>query len=260
MIYEQAKAEYSRLTTQLKEIDEKLLTLPKEKLVITHSAPYCKWYCSDGKSKHYIAKSDRALAEQLAIKKYLSALREEILHEKRALEFYLKHHSSERQSMEMLQGSCPELTQLLAPHFKSTSAVLAEWEAASYEHNPKNPEHLIYRTGNGICVRSKSEALIATLLSANRIPFRYESPLLLGNVLCYPDFTIRHPQTGNFFYWEHFGMMGNDAYCKQATSKLQLYCANGIIPSINLLITYETKEQPLDTGLVQDMIKHYFLP
>lgn len=68
MIYEQAKAEYSRLTTQLKEIDEKLLTLPKGKLVITHSAPYCKWYCSDGKSKHYIAKSDRALAEQLAIK------------------------------------------------------------------------------------------------------------------------------------------------------------------------------------------------
>lgn len=30
MIYEQAKAEYSRLTTQLKEIDENYLRFPKE--------------------------------------------------------------------------------------------------------------------------------------------------------------------------------------------------------------------------------------
>ena len=259
MIYEQIKSEYRRLTAQLKEVEEKIDQLPQGKLIVAHSAPYYKWYYSNGKSKHYIAKSDRALAEQLAAKKYLSALRDEILQERNALELYLKHHPLKSQSLEMLQASQSGLTELLAPYFKPVSAMLAEWQNQPYDRNLKNPEHLIHKTACGICVRSKSEALIATLLSFNKIPFRYECPLLLGNILCHPDFTVRHPKTGNFFYWEHFGMMDHDSYCKKATSKLQLYCSNGIIPSINLLITSETKEQPLDTGLVQDMIRHYFL-
>lgn len=75
----------------------------------------------------------------------------------------------------------------------------------------------------------------------------------------YPDFTLRHPLTGNYFYWEHFGMMDNPAYCRNVSSKLQLYFSHGIIPSINLITTYETKDDPLDVEIVEGIIQHYFL-
>lgn len=97
------------------------------------------------------------------------------------------------------------------------------------------------------------------LLHVNSIPFRYECELQLGETTLYPDFTLRHPLTGNLFYWEHFGMMDNPAYCRNVSSKLQLYFSHGIIPSINLITTYETKDDPLDVEIVEGIIQHYFL-
>ena len=91
----------------------------------------------------------------------------------------------------------------------------------------------------------------------NQIPFRYECPLELGNTTLYPDFTIMHPKTGELIYWEHFGMMDDPAYCKNVFSKLNLYVANGIIPNINLITTYETKDFPLDTEQINNMISLY---
>ena len=88
------------------------------------------------------------------------------------------------------------------------------------------------------------------------IPFRYECALHLGNTTLFPDFTIRHPKTGEFFYWEHFGMIDNATYCQNMTSKLQLYTAHGIIPSIQLITTYETKEHPLSAEMVENIIPY----
>jgi len=96
-------------------------------------------------------------------------------------------------------------------------------------------------------------------LYTNHIPFRYECPLILGDTTLYPDFTIRHPKTGNTYYWEHFGLMDNPTYSQNAYSKLQLYSTHGIIPSINLITTYETKNAPLGTDIVEKIIKHYFM-
>jgi len=58
------------------------------------------------------------------------------------------------------------------------------------------------------------------ILYADNIPFRYECALQLDNITIYPDFTIRHPQTGETIYWEHFGRMDKDDYSKNAFSKL----------------------------------------
>lgn len=68
------------------------------------------------------------------------------------------------------------------------------------------------------------------MLLTNKIPFRYECELQLEETTLYPDFTLRHPLTGQVFYWEHFGMMDNPNYCRNATTKLQLYFSHGIIP------------------------------
>lgn len=54
-------------------------------------------------------------------------------------------------------------------------------------------------------------------------------------------------------------MMDSPAYSQNAFNKLQLYNAHGIIPTINLITTYETKDQPLNSQYVQHLIEHYFL-
>ena len=38
-----------------------------------------------------------------------------------------------------------------------------------------------------------------------------------------------------------------------------MYCENGIIPGINLILTYETKENPLSIDQVEKIVKEYFL-
>lgn len=112
----------------------------------------------------------------------------------------------------------------------------------------------------------KEQAAIRTYLqqceSENKAEDLFEIPeyaLQLGESTVFPDFTIRHPQTKQYYYWEHFGMMDNDSYSTKALSKLRLYTANEIFPSIQLITTYETKDQPLDSAFVEMLIKYYFL-
>lgn len=132
---------------------------------------------------------------------------------------------------------------------------------APYDKNQKYPEQLTQKTLSGHLVRSKSEALIDMFLYTNHIPFRYECALEFENenFVIYPDFTIRHPQTGKIFYWEHFGRADDPQYADNMLKKIKLYISHGIIPSHQLITTFETKEQPLDMDAVQKIVEQYFL-
>ena len=83
-------------------------------------------------------------------------------------------------------------------------------------------------------VPGSGNGIIDMLLYKNGIPFRYEEKLVLGSTTIYPDFVIRHPVTGKYYYWEHFGMMDEEEYRNNACNKIRLYCENGTIPSIQL--------------------------
>lgn len=256
-LYEKILREHENLEKQIKLLQEQLRSLPEGKLIFTHSKGYYKWYQSDGKALTYLPKRQRPLAEKLALKKFLSLELEDAIHEKTALDFYLRHHDNNSGKARKLLVEIPEFQALLSSHFYPQNKDLNHWMQSAYERNPKHPEQLTHQTGFGYAVRSKSELLIDYVLRANNIPFRYECALELGGNTIYPDFTILHPQTGELIYWEHFGMMDDPAYYKNVFSKLNLYAANGILPNINLITTYETKEIPLDTKQINDMINMY---
>lgn len=170
----------------------------------------------------------------------------------------MKHYSSDSlQSQQLMKH--PEYHQLLAPFFKPITKELQEWAEAEYVHNEYFMDQLIHKTYSGIMVRSKSEVMIDMLLFRNKIPFRYECALEIGDTLIYPDFTIRHPKSGEIFYWEHFGLMDKPDYCLHTISKLQLYTSHDIIPSINLITTYETQQHPLEIREIENIIQYYFL-
>lgn len=183
---------------------------------------------------------------------------ENFLQEKGALDAYLHLHDSNAEKSERLLAS-PGYQELLSSAFKPVSQEHLDWMNSPYDHNLKYPEQLTHKTSSGYLVRSKSEALIDMILHIYKVPFRYECALQLGDTIIYPDFTILHPHTGKIYYWEHFGLMDNQIYCKNACSKLQLYTSHGIIPTIQLITTYETKENPLSTETIENIVKTYFM-
>ena len=231
--------------------------LPDGKLVCSHHPRSNKWYISDGHQRTYLPKAKRPLAEQLARKKYLSSLLKDLENEKTALSFYLRHHSPIGKSVQLLTEPS-EYKQLLIPYFTPLSQELTNWMNSPYEKNTNHPENLVFNGTSNNCLRSKSEVLIDMFLRTHNIPYRYECALQLGQTVIYPDFTIRHPYTGDFYYWEHFGLMDNPGYIDSATSKIKLYANHGIVPGIQLITTYETKNHPLNPEIVENYIEYHF--
>lgn len=259
MVYEIVRKEYDKTTHQIQRIQEELLKYPPGKILVAKNGIYNKWRYNDGKTTVYIPKSKRKFAEKMMAKKYLQLQLKNLQHEQMAMEHYFHHHDSNAFQSEISFFNSPGHKELLAPHFKLPNQELDEWQNAKFKKNELFPERLICKTLSGIYVRSKSETFIDMCLYKNKIPYRYECALQLGQTTYYPDFTIRHPHTGEIFYWEHLGQIDNPKYRKDAFHKLQVYISNGIIPSINLILTYETEQYPLSPGTVEDIVKYYFL-
>ena len=179
---------------------------------------------------------------------------QDAIREKEALCCYLKHHDIHYGKAVHMLTEHPEYQKLLHSYFIPPNQNLQDWMNSPYEKSNNHPEQLIHNTGFGYAVRSKSELLIDYALHSHRILFRYEYALTLDGITFYPDFTILHPITGDLIYWEHFGLMDDPTYTRRNFSKLNTYVDNGIIPNINLITTYETKDEPLDTKQVNGMI------
>lgn len=146
-IYQRMKNEHRQLCQQLDEIQTELARLPEGRLICTHNGSRFKWYHSEGKAKTCIPKQNRALAEQLAVKKYLSLQAQNMLQERRSIEYYLRHHDAGiKQADELLTAS--EYQELLAPYFTPISQELSAWMHAPYERNQKYPEQLIHKASS----------------------------------------------------------------------------------------------------------------
>lgn len=257
MLYRQAKKEYEIISEQICSLKNQLETFPPGKLICCNHKTHTKWYHKYQGQKVYIPKSNQELAEQLAQKRYLSSLLQDLEKEQRALTMYLNHHPNISQSDSLLTKH-PEYQELLPQNLFSLSKEISDWMISPYNKNTSHPESLIHKGIADTYLRSKSEVLIDMALRKYNIPFRYECELVLNDSIIFPDFTIRHPRTGVYFYWEHFGLMDSLTYTDRAISKLRLYTSNGIIPGINLITTYETKNTPLTMQIIEKTIEFYF--
>ena len=211
-----------------------------------------KWKIKEENGLRYLPKTERNQAEILALKKYYECRKKELESEAAGWKAYLRKTDKIKISSEYLLNH-PEYGRLLAKNFRPLNRELERWQEEPYEKSTKHPEDLLVQGTHGKMLRSKSEAIIDRMLFQNKIPFHYEEKLVLDGIVLYPDFVIRHPITGQYFYWEHFGMMDNPDYCKHACDKI-----NGIIPSINLILTYETKQYPLSADKVEMILQEYF--
>ncbi len=251
--------EKEKLLKKKEELQAQIKKYPDGFFICSKSGKYFKWYKSDGHKKVVIPKSDEKLAEELAAKRYLTCMSDDISQEILFIDTYLEKFNSKKSKTEQFISQNEEVQRLIKAHFRSMEDEVLAWVNEPYNKNPNNPEGLIHKTIGGYCVRSKSEQIIDRFLTLNMIPFKYECEFYLGGRRIYPDFIIRHPKTGEEFVWEHFGLMDDPEYSKKAANKMQLYINNGYIPGINFIATFETKQNPLTIDNVEKIIQEMFL-
>ena len=119
-------------------------------------------------------------------------------------------------------------------------------------------QYLRYDTAHGERVRSKSEVIIANLLQERGIPYSYEKALFLDRLPVYPDFTVRHPYTGQLWIWEHLGMIDNEKYRDAWEQKRERYRQAGITEETNLILTEEGYNGALDVKKIISIIENTF--
>lgn len=259
MFIQQMELRNKELEIEIKKLQKGIAKFPKGTLTYRKNGKYVKWFSCVNKTYRYLDKGKLSYKEKLAYKKYLTNLLEDYQQEQFAIFNYINHFKLYPPKAPIMLEKASIYHKFLSPYFHPISEELSRWQQESYPRNEKYPEQLIHTCTSGNIVRSKSEVLIDFMLFSMKIPYRYECGLDFGSCTYYPDFTIRHPQTGELFYWEHFGMMDDINYSQKAFAKLQFYNSNGIIPSINLITTFETKSKPLGIDEIDRIIRHYFL-
>lgn len=266
--------EQRRLLSERKRLENLVMELPSGTLSfgknVSKGKKYYKWYVSDDSKgqrsrKIYLRREHRSLARQLARKSLLQARLKDIDQELNAIDAYMSKQSKTNfwnkvirtpGIRELIADDDCEAEKFWAP--PEMAEELRQWMYAEYETNNIYPEQKNVPTDVGIMVRSKSEAIIVMLLMMFNIPFRYECKLEVGGHIFYPDFTIRHPITGETFYWEHAGRLDLQDYRMDFLSKLRIYMNNGIIPDNNLILTFESPGHPLDIAIIMDKLEEFF--
>jgi len=199
--------------------------------------------------KQVSIQKDIALIKQLCRKKYVQT-------RIRYLEQMLKHFKeADFLSHQNLLAKLPQTYSGLPRSYFYHPSV-EKWQGSPAPKNTWAPEALLYKTTNGLAVRSKSERTIAEYLDNYQIPYHYETILNFDVRKTSPDFLIKHPYTGKIYIWEHFGALHLEKYPEAMNQKILTYIANGYRPGHNLICTYEYHiTDPLQ---LDDLIQQFF--
>lgn len=266
---------YIHLTKQDIAVEESLLAayhklleeMPPGRLTTKKNKGNIYYYCTDevtGKQT-YIPYKNRQLIYDLKQKRLLQEtvkiMEQNLKYQKKLLLHYRDYDTNQ------VQTTLPKVYSdaSLAPYEARYSyADRQAWAQGSYRKNPYHPENLIHKTSFGLVVRSKSEALIAELLHAAGIPFRYDCELNIRGRdgrfhRYYPDFTILTPQ-GNVIYWEHLGRLDDDDYAQGNFTRILDFYDNHIVAPDNLILTMDGPTGTIDVAAIKRIIDGQLLP
>jgi hypothetical protein len=246
------------LTTAIKKAEQDEKTFPEGVLRVSTSYGNCRYYKVTSGSGHlgeYIPKSEMDLISLLAQKTYnkdfLKSARTELKLLKK-IYLYLTNSRVENIYARQIAGR----RSLIKPYVVPDEINIREWKK---KHVPKSDfmlENKVYSTRRGDQVRSKSEVILADLLFELEIPYIYEAALYLKNGhVKYPDFTLLNKKTMEEIYLEHFGLLDDKDYMRNALKKIDEYGSEGIFLGKNLLITYESEDFPLNINKIRNMLK-----
>lgn len=260
---EKRLADLQKILTAKKKSYEKA---PQGRIRISQNSGHPEYYLVTERGSlrgKYLPHSKEDLARQLAQKDYDARLIKQLQKEIDTLQNYLNQTGGGRAISKLYDSLCPARQALITPVTLTDEQYTTRWQEVTWVGWPFAPDAPSLFTAHGERVRSKSEVIIADTLFRHKVPYRYEFPLTLKRcddhttVTLHPDFLCLNTRTRQEFYWEHFGLIDDPEYSKNATGKLRLYTENGILPGRNLIVTMETQTEPLSTRVLEKIIAEF---
>ena len=196
----------------------------------------------------YLKQSEKSTAVAIAQRDYGRKLLKII--EKRLRKYPDLSFLSDRELYDVYNEQSDFRKALIRPYLISDEEYLEKWISSEYRGRSFSENMPEFYSNSGIRVRSKSEKIIADYLTDRKIPYHYEKPLPLGKLTVYPDFTILDLEHRKDIYYEHFGRMDDPDYAEKAVLKLNSYEKAGFHLGDRLIATFETREHPLDFGIL----------
>ncbi|GEM_PF-1474728 len=106
---------------------------------------------------------------------------------------------------------------------------------------------------NGILMRSKGEALIATKLDELGLEYTYESKVFIGRDV-YPDFSVYIPEIDKVFFIEFMGGMSDQKYRFNGDFKFSEYAGYGFMNGRDIIFICENDGDKADVELLEAQI------
>ena len=230
----------------------------KQRLRISTKRTTCYYLVTDNKKTNgkYIPKSQMKVIKKIAQDNYDEKVYKRLVKEIKLVEEFLANYKNTKTANVYLRMKI-ERQKLITPLTLQDEDFIEKWQSEEYHHKSfvtGAPEHY---TGKNERVRSKSEVIIADTLAQAGIPYKYEKPVLLGDIYVHPDFCCLNIHTREEIFWEHFGMMDDSTYSQNACQKLHAYQEHGYYLGQNLIITWETSEIPFNKEDARLIVEKY---
>ena len=241
--------------------EESLKNVPEGNLQISLIGGKPRFFLAINGDKHrrYLSEKDKSLICELAQKRYdemvLASAREEVKLLTPLINIYQSGIAEDIYNLLR-----PERQQLIKPILMPEDEFVKKWLAQPYEKLGFDIGAPEFYTDKRLRVRSKTEIGIANKYDTIGIPMLYEKPIFLkGWGRVWPDFTLLNVRLRKEYAHEHLGMMDDPEYAKDNVAKIHAYEKNGYFPGKNLILTFETKDNPFDTKIIEDIAKQYLL-
>lgn len=233
---------------------KRLRTLPTGTIVSTKNGKYTKWYVSNGHGLKYLPKTEIRLARYLTKRKILEYEIKDLENEAIAVHSYLRFLQKRKLKEELIGNKL--YADIIPLEYRELFAKIEQWKTEKFIQN-QSCYHTI-TVQNNFKVKTKSEEMISMYLKSREIPFRYEEVINYNQKVLIPQFTIMNPHNGNVFYLEHFENINCDNNIPNFIKKIRKYISMGIVPDINLIISFENEEIGFDIKRFEMKIKQFF--
>ncbi len=240
---------------------KQLKSIPDDHIITSNCKKWPQFYRIESNSKHksYIPSLEIPLIQKSLQKDYELRVNRALLADYKKtlslINFYSKDSITSTYS-NLGTGK----RALITPIIPTDAAYIKEWLQSHPGSQNNYPQEISYETLAGELVRSKSEKIIADCLYQANVPYRYEPQLRLSSGhYIYPDFIALNVRKRTAYYWEHLGLVSDDAYASKNLNKISIYEKEGIWIGEKLIISQESTGNPLDVNLIKEKIQKYLL-
>ena len=220
-----------------------------------HGYPQYYFHCNQ--EEKYLGKKDAGLISQLVQKEHIKIALKAARHEAEILKKDIIAYP--RNTVEKVYDTLPAARKKYAsPLILNDCEYAQQWLSQPFDPKPFSKNAPVFYTLKGERVRSKSEVIIADKFFAKGIPYKYECPILIGETIIHPDFTILRLSDRKILYHEHCGKMGVPGYVNDMLERVNNYGRAGVFVGDRLFFTFESADQPLDMSWLDEFIEKNF--